>query len=230
MKRTILAAFLIMATVSIANTNEIYVDQVGDGLDLDVTQDGTDNVAGTAEAPMVFNGDDMTFDIDQIGDNNVIAATINGNTYSGTISLTGNNNDVDLACDSADSVTCETVTVDVTVNGNGADIDLRIGENQDASNLVATFTVDGDANVIDAEVDGTNADATVIIDNASSLAGGNTVNIDMDGDGDVNGNSVNLDITGGGGVYNVTQSGINDNTVVGTFEGDNQTVDIIQSD
>jgi len=219
-----------LAAVNVANTNEIYVEQIGDSLDLDITQTGSDNVAGTAEAPMVFNGDDMTFDIDQVGDTNVIAATINGNTYSGTISLTGNANNVDLVCDSIGSVTCETVTVDVTVNGDNTDIDLRIGESADASGLVATFTVDGDANVIDTEVDGTNADVTVIIDNSASLVGGNTVNIDMDGDGDINGNTVNLDITGGGGVYNVTQSGINDNTVVGTFEGDNQTVDIIQSD
>ncbi len=216
--------------VSMAWANEIYVDQIGDNLDLDITQDGTDNVAGTSEEPMVLNGDDMTFDIDQIGDNNIIAATINGNTYTGTISLTGNNNNVDLACDSVDAVQCETVTADITVNGDGADIDLRIGETADASDLVATFTVDGDANVIDAEVDGVDADATVVIDNSSSLAGGNTVNVDMDGDGDVNGHSLNLDITGGGGVYNVTQSGINDNTVDATFEGDNATVDIDQSD
>jgi len=210
--------------------NEIYVDQIGDSLDLDITQDGTDNVAGTSEEPMILNGDDMTFDIDQIGDNNVISAVINGNTYTGTIDLTGNNNNVDLACDSGDAATCETVTADITVNGDDTDIDLRIGETADASNLVATFTVDGDANVIDAEVDGVDADATVVIDNSSSLAGGNTVNIDMDGDGDVNGHSLNLDITGGGGVYNVTQSGVNDNTVDGSFEGDNASVDIDQSD
>jgi len=230
MKKAILSLFLILAASSVANTNEIYVEQIGDGLDLSITQSGADNVAGTSEAPMVLNGDDMTFDIDQIGDANVIAATINGNTYSGTISLTGNANDVDLVCDSVGSVSCETVTVDITVNGSTTDIDLRIGETADASGLVATFTVDGDANVIDTEVDGTNADVTVIIDNSASLAGGNTVSIDMDGDGDINGNSVNLDIIGGGGIYNVTQSGINDNTVVGTFEGDNQTVNIIQSD
>jgi hypothetical protein len=134
MKRTITLSLILMASVVFAN--EIYVEQVGDGLDLDITQDGTDNVAGTSQAPMVFSGDDMTLDIDQVGDTNIIAATINGNTYTGSISLTGNNNNVDLACDSTDTVTCETVTVDVTVNGNGADIDLRIGETADASNLV----------------------------------------------------------------------------------------------
>lgn len=228
MKRITTLSLILIAGVALAN--EIYVEQIGDNLDLDITQDGTDNVAGTSQAPMILNGDDMTFDIDQIGDNNVISATINSNTYTGTIDLTGNNNTVDLSCDSVGAVTCETVTADITVNGNNTDIDLRIGETADASNLVATITVDGDANVIDAEVDGANADAIIVIDNSASLAGGNTVNIDMDGDGDINGHSLNLDITGGGGVYNITQSGINDNTVDATFDGDNATVDIIQSD
>jgi len=228
MKKIIAVICLIAASTVFAN--EIYVDQIGDTLDLDITQTGADNVAGTSQAPMVLSGDDMTFDIDQIGDQNVIAATINGNTYSGTIDLTGNSNNVDLSCDSAAAASCETVTVDITVNGSNSDIDVRVGENSDASNLVATLTVDGDANVIDAEIDGTDADATVIIDNSASLASGNTVNVDIDGDGDINGHSLGLDITGGGGVYNVTQSGINDNTVDGTFVGDNQAVDIIQSD
>lgn len=228
MKRTLTLSLILLASAVFAN--EIYVQQIGDNLDLDITQDGTDNVAGTAQQAMILTGDDMTFDIDQVGDNNVIAAQINGNTYTGTINLTGNNNSVDLMCDSVNAVTCETVTADVTVNGNGADIDIRIGETADASNLVASLAVDGDANVVDVEVDGTNADATVVIDNSTSLAGGNTVNIDIDGDGDVNGHSLNLDVTGGGGVYNITQSGINDNTVDATFAGDNATVDIIQSD
>jgi len=225
-------ALLLILTmiVSLAWANEIYVQQIGDNLDLDITQDGTDNIAGTSEQAMILTGDDMTFDIDQVGDNNVISAQINGNTYTGTINLTGNNNNVDLMCDSVNAVTCETVTADVTVNGDGADIDIRIGETADASNFIASLTVDGDANVVDVEVDGTNADATIVIDNSASLAGGNTVNVDIDGDGDVNGHSLNLDITGGGGVYNITQSGINDNTVDATFAGDNAAVDIIQSD
>jgi hypothetical protein len=219
-----------MLLASAVFANELYVQQIGDNLDLDVLQDGTDNIAGTAEQSLILNGDDMTLDIDQVGDNNVLAVQINGNTYTGTIDITGNANNVDLVCDSPAAGNCENVTVDITVNGDTSDIDLRIGETADASNLVATFTVDGDANVIDAEFDGVNADATVVIDNSASLAGGNTVNIDVDGDGDINGHSLNLGITGGGGVYNITQSGINDNTVDATFEGDNATVDIIQSD
>jgi len=59
---------------------------------------------------------------------------------------------------------------------------------------------------------------------------GNAVTINSSGNGDVNGHSVTLDITGGGSTYDVTQSGIYDNTVNATFNGDSQDVDITQSD
>ena len=39
-------------------------------------------------------------DIDQVGNSNVITYKINGATYTGTINLVGNSNDVDLNCDS----------------------------------------------------------------------------------------------------------------------------------
>ena len=64
----------------------------------------------------------------------------------------------------------------------------------------------------------------------SSTGSGNVVDINIDGDGDSAGHTVNLDITGGASSYTVTQSGINDNTVDADFSGDNQDVDITQSD
>lgn len=228
MKRTITLSLILAA--SIAWANEIYVEQIGDNLDLSIEQNGMDNVAGTVDQPMILTGDDMTFDITQIGDNNVLAATINGNTYTGAIDITGSNNNVNLSCDSADITQCENVTANVTVNGDNTDIDIRIGETADASSLIANLTINGDGNIVDAEVDGVSAEANIVINNSASLAGGNTVNVDVDGDGDVMGHSLELLIQGGGGTYNVTQSGIHDNKFNGTFEGDNATVDVIQSD
>ena len=94
-------------------------------------------------------------------------------------------------------------------------------------------------------VDGKSADIDVVVDNSSSgsaaagtngtLSGyatttGNVIDIDVDGDGDLSGHTIDLTVTGGGSYYNITQSGINDNTVDATFDGDNQAVDITQSD
>ena len=64
--------------------NDIYIEQVGDTLDLDITQDGQDNVIGTSTTDVNLDGDTMTFAITQTGSYNTIAADIQGNTYTGT--------------------------------------------------------------------------------------------------------------------------------------------------
>ena len=61
----------------LATANEIYITQIGDSLDLDISQDGQDNQIGTSVADADFGGDDMTFDITQTGSLNTIAAVIN---------------------------------------------------------------------------------------------------------------------------------------------------------
>ena len=47
--------------------NDIYVTQSGDDLDLDITQDGQNNVAGTSQTAIGLTGDTMTFSISQVG-------------------------------------------------------------------------------------------------------------------------------------------------------------------
>ena len=74
---------LLMLFGSTAFANEIYIDQVGDNLDLDITQDGQNNKVGTDQADMTLSGDDMTFAITQTGNTNNIVATIKGTDYTG---------------------------------------------------------------------------------------------------------------------------------------------------
>ena len=217
--------------------NDIYIDQVGDNLDLDIVQDGQNNKIGTSLADADFDGDNMTFSITQTGNTNEITATIQGNTYTGTWAFTGNSNTVDLLCDSSAYGNCETVTLNITNTGDSNAYTINIGETGDAENAVIAFTVTGDNNIINTDVDGTNSDITVTMNNSASLATtsansdeGNQLDLTQTGNGDVNGHSITLNITGGGSTYTVTQSGIYDNKVDATFNGDSQDVDITQSD
>lgn len=229
MKNIIMGALFALVS-SAAFANEIYVQQIGDTLNLSVTQSGTGNSLGNSTTAAKFSGDDMTFAITQTGDNNVIDAVINGNTYTGTWTFVGSGNTVDLLCDSTAAVQCENVTVDIAVNGNTNAFTVYIGENKVADNLVADFTVDGDGNIVVANLDATNADVTVTIDNSASLAGGNTFTIDQDDAGGVAGHSITYDHTGGGGTISVTQSGLNDQTVNVISSGDDHNVTIVQTD
>jgi hypothetical protein len=238
MKRwAIMTALLMAIPSSWILSNDIYIDQVGDSLDLDIVQDGQNNVIGTSSTDVTLAGDNMTFAITQTGDSNTIAAVIKGTTYTGTWSFTGSSNTVDLLCSSGTTGDCDTVTLNISTTGDTNDYTIYIGETTDASSSTVAFTVTGDNSVFVNDIDGVSAAVTVTVNNSTSLATtsansdeGNAVTIDIDGDGDSAGHTVILDVTGGGSTYDVTQSGIYDNYVDATFDGDSQDVDITQSD
>lgn len=243
MKNWLILSLGLIVFSGAANANDIYIAQVGDGLDLSITQDGTDNEFGDSTTSVTLEGDTMTFTITQTGNNNDIAAIIKGNTYTGEWEFTGDYNTVDLNCDATSGLNCEDVTLDITVDGDSNTFDFDIGENADSDSADISFTVTGDDSVIEANVDGTSVLLDVVVNNSNSLAtggatnntltsqnAGNVLDIDITGNGDTDGHEVTLDITGGGSYYNITQSGIKDNTINATFDGDNQKVDITQSD
>ena len=236
MKTWIITLFLVMFSLP-ALSNDIYIDQIGDTLDLDITQDGSNNEFGDSTTDVTLAGDDMTFAITQTGNTNVIDALIKGTNYTGTWTFTGNSNTVDMKCSSASTGKCDDVTVNITTTGDDNAYTVYVGETASADNLVAAFTVTGDHNTITADVDGTSGAVTLVMDNSNSLSTGSTdgdegnaVTMTMDGNGDANGHTVDLNITGGGSTYDVTQSGTADTTVSATFSGDEQDVDITQSD
>ena len=247
MKKLISIYFFVLdlAFVTVATANEIYIEQIGDNLDLDITQDGQNNEFRDSTTDALLDGDDMTFAITQTGNTNTIDAKIKGNDYTGTWQFTGNSNAVDLTCDNTAGVNCETVTLNIQQQVPTNIFDVFIGESNDAQNLVANFTVTGDGNVIQTEVDGEDATVTVVMNNSSSLssttltdqnsgnatqAGGNLIDIDIAGDGDVNGHTVIMDVTGGGNKIVVDQSGVYDNKVDLDMTGDDGDVSITQSD
>ena len=240
---------LIMTTTIPAQANDIYITQVGDTLDLDITQDGSNNQFGDSTTGVTLKGDAMVFSITQTGDTNDIAALINGDSYSGTWVFTGNTNVVDFKCDSlgtAGAGNCETVDVDITTTGDDNTFKIYIGESADAGGADVTFTVTGDDNVVDADLDGVDVDVTVVVNNSSSTHSGgvtsatdgslsasdagNIFDFDVDGDGDANGHLINLNVTGGGNVFTITQSGTGDNVVDANFTTNGSTIDITQSD
>jgi len=105
-------------------SNDIYIDQIGDSLDLDITQDGSNNQIGNSTTDVTLAGDNMTFSITQTGNTNTIAAVIKGTTYTGTWSFTGNSNTVDLLCSSATTGDCDTVTLNITTTGDSTHLTL----------------------------------------------------------------------------------------------------------
>ena len=227
MKQMIRLLLLSWLCLTPAIANDIYIQQSGDNLDLDITQDGQNNVAGNSSTAMSLTGNSMTFSISQVGDSNVIEATINGTTYTGNINLTGGLNTVDLDCAASN---CDTVSMSIDVTGDSADVTVNLGSTADASDYTGTiditsaatetFTLTVNAAAADADIDITNSSGTV----------GNTSSYTQTGDGDTNGHSLTHNHTGDGAVINMSQSGIYDNKINVTTSGDNATIDITQTD
>tara|TARA_B100001057_G_scaffold464143_1_gene519011 strand:+ start:1264 stop:1944 length:681 start_codon:yes stop_codon:yes gene_type:complete len=208
--------------------NDLYVTQSGASLVLDVLQDGQNNTIGNSTTASSVIGASANLNIDQVGNSNVLKFDVNGASFTGTFSATGNSNDIDFNCDSAGTVSsCATVTASVTLVGNSNDIDIDIGETADATGGAVTITsaASDDSNVIAATVDGTSAILTITVD-------GDTNNwlLDIDGDGDINGHTYIHTHTGGIADVDVVQSGVYDNMVTLTTAGDNHNIDIIQRD
>ena len=216
--------------LSPVQANDIYIQQSGNNLDLDITQDGQNNVAGTSSAGIVLQGNTMTFNIDQVGNSNVVSATIKGVTYTGNIDLTGSSNDVALLCDSAGSGNCDTVSMSIDVTGSSADINVNIGEGADAENFTGTIDVTSAADeTITLTANGTSAIADIDVTNNSGSAG-NTATYTQTGDGDINGHTLTHSHTGDGGLTVISQSGVYDNIIDLTTSGDNAEINITQSD
>ena len=219
-----LLGWLIM-TPAIAN--DIYIQQSGDNLDLDITQDGQNNQAGNSTTAMSLTGGSMTFSISQVGDSNVIEATINGTSYTGNINLTGGLNTVDLDCAATN---CDTVSMSIDVTGDSADVTVNLGSTADASDYVGTIDITSAASeTFTLTVNAAAADADIDITNSSGLTG-NTSTYSQTGDGDSAGHSLTHNHTGDGGVINMSQSGIYDNKIDVTTSGDNAAIDITQTD
>ena len=226
--KTIISVIMFLMMTTLSYSNDIYVTQSGNALDLDITQDGENNTVGNSTTASASAGVTTILNIDQIGDSNVITYQIAGATYTGVINLVGNSNNVDLNCDSGGSnSSCGTANAVINFTGSSNDIDLDIGLTSSAN----TADVDivgqsgSDSNVVAATVDGNSAVLTITVNGDT-----NNYLIDIDGNGDANGHTLIHSHTGSIADVDIIQSGVNDNMITLTTSGDNADIDISQTD
>ena len=86
-----LSFFVMVQNVNAAG-NSVYVDQIGDGSTINITQTGNSNSLGSANSKATFNGNNNTINIEQIGNSNVTNTVINGTGVFITKIITGNSN------------------------------------------------------------------------------------------------------------------------------------------
>lgn len=210
--------------------NDIYITQSGASLNLDVVQDGTNNVFGTSGARASLIGSAMAFSVTQTGNSNILAADVEGASASVDIDVTGNSNNIVLNCDATGNYNCDNWNVDIDVTDSGStgdsnDIDIDVGTIRNSADSDVTLQITGDTNTANIDVDGASAPTSLTI-----VGSTNTFNIDVDGDGDSAGHSVTMHHTGSSGNFDVVVSGTNDANTNLITSGASHDVDISQTD
>ena len=218
-----------LMSMSAMATNKIYVTQAGASLVFDVLQDGDGNMIGNSTTASTASGSATNFNIDQVGNSNIITFDIHGDSFTGVWSTTGNSNNIDFNCDSADATSgCDNVHATITFAGNSQDIDIDVGLTTSKSGDAADIDIVGasgtDSTVVAATIDGTSAILRLTIDGDS-----NNYLINIDDNGDVNGHTLIMTQTGITADVDVVQSGSYDNIATYITTGDSQNIDITQT-
>ena len=188
--------------------NRISITQSGSGIDLDITQDGNNNlVIGTdLTNPASITGDNNTVSITQNNDNNVLGLDINGasNTLSITqdkdqralVNIVGGSNQLNLDQLHLLNVVDHFSSIDIQGNSNILDIDQK-----ESGDKILFLDIDSSNNVTILQ-EGTGNHFLDI-----DLTNNHTINITQDGIGS---HDATVNLSGNSSTVNLTQDSATD--------------------
>ena len=203
------------AALAIATTNRIFIDQSGDNPNVNMTQDGTGNKAGSAQRPIYLRGIGQTIVTKQVGVNNdinleVVNATTGSVGATVTIQQIGDSNIVDAACGYGTASTggtaltgCKSADINWKFTGNSNDLQFR-GTGDD---LKSAVDVTGNSNVFRIDAIGDKHTQTIKV-----VGDTNTFNINQRSTGAA-GSSIWVDLTGNSNTLAMSQTGTIDNVI-----------------
>ena len=137
-----------------AADNEIYVDQAGATLNLDLEQLGTGNIIGGLKATagsMTFldlDGSTMTLDVNQIGSSNTFLGDILADNFTGFFEFDGDSNDFTIQVDPTNTYGADGSNLNVDVTGDSNDFTLNVGTSALAANLDLDWIINGSSNTL----------------------------------------------------------------------------------
>ena len=183
--------------------NRISITQSGSGIDLDITQDGNNNlVIGTdLTNPASITGDNNTVSITQNNDNNVLGLDING--ASNTLSITQDKD--------------QRALVNIVGGSNQLNLDqlhlLNVGDH------FSSIDIQGNSNILDIDQK-ESGDKILFLDIDSS----NNVTVLQEGTGN---HFLDIDLTNNHTI-NITQDGIGSHDATVNLSGNSSTVNLTQ--
>jgi hypothetical protein len=204
------------SALATASTNRIFIDQSGANPNVNMTQDGSGNKAGSAVRPVYLRGIDQTIVTKQVGATNEInLEVVNDTTGTGkgstvTIQQIGNTNTVDAACGYGAASTggtaltgCNSFDANWKFTGNSNILQYRgTGDDQTSS-----VDVTGNSNSFYMDVIGDKHTQTIKV-----VGDTNTFNINQRSTGAA-GSSIWVDLAGNSNSLTMSQTGTIDNVI-----------------
>lgn len=222
LKRLVLSVSILFLTTVAYAQNQVYIDQVGNGSQIDVNQQGDGNTLGNSTNKTVLYGDTQQITIQQIGAGNTSNINIQGAGARLTSNVIGDNNIVDVACGATGGAgaACTDSIISASVTGSGNNFNVTGGAK-------STFgvTAIGGSNTVTINSNTTNMNgATASI---QTLGGdGNHITLSQSGPGGINGFNTTVNLTGSSNTVGITQSGTVDSTVNLLSNGTNNLITI----
>ena len=185
------------------NNNKIYINQSGTGIQLNITQDGDDNlvIGPDLTAAGQLTGDNIELTITQTNNNNIIG-----------IDIDGNSNDVDITQNLNQSALIDITGASNTLNLNQTHLNNN-GEH------FADIKIIGSSNVLDIDQTET-GDKVLFLD----IDGSNNVTVDQKGTGN---HFLDATLTDGHTI-DVTQDGSGNHNAELNLSGNNTTLNLTQ--
>lgn len=200
MKKSLVFFIMSLMTSSLAyaqsTTNSIFIDQVGNGSTITITQKGQNNRIGSEQERVVIEGNNQNITSTQEGNGNLIQGSITqADNLDITSTVTGDNNTVTYDMGDAASVSGSTKTLAVT--GDSNNLTFNQGTTASATGATQNITFTGDTNTYTSTI---NADDVV---NDMTVAGdGNAITMVQDGTA---GKNVEMVLTGSTNTVTVNQ-------------------------
>jgi hypothetical protein len=204
MKKLLLTTAMVLGFTGPIFASEVYIDQAGSNVNIDILQQNGNNRINTEQAPMIVNGDDINIEIVQDGDGNVaeIYVQLSANDTNFEYRVEGDMNEI---------------LANIVGGTDNSFIAAIIGNDN-----TITFCKD----YINQTCNGIQANLT---DTTINLTGNNnTVNFALDAESATNTFNIGQTTPSDFNTINLTQTNSPNHIVNVSIDGNNNTVDITQ--
>jgi hypothetical protein len=178
-------------------TNSIYIDQVGDGSTITLTQQGQTNGIGKENNRFQLQGSNQTVTMTQRGNGNMIEGNIiQADNINYDITTLGDSNSIVFDHGSSGSVAG--TTLNLTATGSMNTFDLKQGTTSSSTGATQTINVTGDSNQYVSTI---NTDD--VIQTATVAGDSNQLTIVQNGHASKN---MDINLVGSGNIFDIKQT------------------------